>query len=161
MGEHDGAVLAELVEEPVQGRVVAAGSGPLEPATVVINDDGQVAVATLAGDLVNPDPSQPIEPIDSGVDVGVDPGDDRADGPPRVSQELDHRGLRGVDRQPRGLIVEVTGIGRNVLRPSDLGDDDTVVAAPDPWGVDFEEHLHRAEIEGAPAAAALTMIELR
>ena len=39
----------------MQGRFIAAGCGPHEPAGVVVDDDGQVVVAALVGDLIDPD----------------------------------------------------------------------------------------------------------
>jgi hypothetical protein len=52
----------------------------------MVDDHDQVVVPPLVGDLVDPDPAQPIEPIHDGVDIGVDPGDDRPDRPPRDPQ---------------------------------------------------------------------------
>ena len=65
--------------------------GSDETAAVVVNDDSQVAVAALVGDLVDPDPTKPSEPVHRRVDVCIDAGDDRSDGPPRDAQQLDHR----------------------------------------------------------------------
>ena len=45
----------------LQGGVVAARSGPHEPAAVMIDDHDQIAVPALVGDLVDPDPAQPVE----------------------------------------------------------------------------------------------------
>ena len=63
---------AELVEEDVECGVVAAGAGPHQVAAVVVDDDDQVAVAAFVGDLVDPDPTQSLEPVDGRVDVCVD-----------------------------------------------------------------------------------------
>jgi hypothetical protein len=57
---------------------VAAGGGPHQPAGVVVDHDHQVLVPALVGDLIDPDPLEPLEPVDAGVDVGHDPGDDVA-----------------------------------------------------------------------------------
>ena len=64
MREQRRPVGAELVEEHVQRGVVAAGPGPHEPAAVMIDDHDQIAVAAFVGDLVDPDPAQPLETID-------------------------------------------------------------------------------------------------
>jgi transposase len=82
---------AELVEEHAQGGVVAARAGPHQRAGVVVHDDDQVVVAAFVGDLVDPDAAQPIEAVHDGVDIGVDPRDDRPDGAPGDPQELAHR----------------------------------------------------------------------
>jgi hypothetical protein len=104
VGQVGGALGAELVEEHPEGGVVAAGAGPHQPAGVVIDNDDQVAVPALVGDLVDPDPAQPVEPVDASVDVGVDAGDDRPDGAPRDPQQLADRRLGGSHRQPGGQI---------------------------------------------------------
>jgi hypothetical protein len=36
----------------------------------VVNDHGEVAVATLVGDLIDTDPRQPRQAIDRRVDIG-------------------------------------------------------------------------------------------
>ena len=58
IGEQRRAFGAEFVEEHVQRGVVAAGSGPHEPAAVMIDDHDQIAVPALVGDLVDPDPAE-------------------------------------------------------------------------------------------------------
>ena len=91
VGEGGGPFGAELIEEHAQGGVVAARAGPHQRAGVVVDDHDQVAVPALVGDLVDPDAAQPLEPVHGGVDIGVDPGDDRPDRPPRDPQQLAHR----------------------------------------------------------------------
>jgi pimeloyl-ACP methyl ester carboxylesterase len=49
----------------------------------VIDHDGEVVTATLVGDLVDPDPGQPVQAVTERVDVGPDPGNDRPDRAPR------------------------------------------------------------------------------
>ena len=80
MGQQRGSFGAEFVEEHFQGGVVAARSGPHELAAVMVNDDDQVSVAALVGDLVDPDPAQPVQSVNGRVDVGVHARDDRSDG---------------------------------------------------------------------------------
>jgi hypothetical protein len=55
------AGLAKGVEEPFQGRLARAGRGPHQPASVVVDDHGQVALALLVADLVDPDAAQPLQ----------------------------------------------------------------------------------------------------
>ena len=59
-----GATLgAEQVEERLQGLAIMSCRGPHQSAGVVIDDHHQVLVAAPIGDLVDPDPRQPIERI--------------------------------------------------------------------------------------------------
>ncbi len=44
----------------LQRGVVAARSRPHQPAAVMVDDHDQIAVAALVGDLVDPDPAQPV-----------------------------------------------------------------------------------------------------
>jgi hypothetical protein len=44
-------------------------------------------------DLVDPDPTQPVEQIDLADSLGRDPLEDRADRPPRNAHQLSDRGL--------------------------------------------------------------------
>src|ERR1700716_2848072 len=48
----------QRIEEGVHGRAFPARTGPHQPAAVVVYHDGQVLVAALVGDLVDPDPLQ-------------------------------------------------------------------------------------------------------
>ena len=50
------ALFPELVEEPEHRRAIAASACPHQPAGVVVDHDGQVAVALAVRDLVDPDP---------------------------------------------------------------------------------------------------------
>jgi len=88
------ALGAEQVEEPAQGGLVPARRGPDQPPTVMIDNDGQVAVALPVADLTDADPAQPREPVDPGHGVGGNPGDDRPDGAPGDAHQLHHRALR-------------------------------------------------------------------
>jgi hypothetical protein len=60
---------------------------------VVIDDNGQVPLAFAVADLVDPDPTQPVEQIDLADSLGRDPLEDRADRPPRDAHQLSDRGL--------------------------------------------------------------------
>lgn len=83
VGDVRAAVLAEKIEEGLQGLVVAAGPCPHQPAAVVIDYHGEVAVAALVADLVDPYAAQASEAVDGGGDVGTDAANDGADGAPR------------------------------------------------------------------------------
>src|SRR5205807_4404602 len=78
MGELGGAVGTELIKEHVQRGVVASGTSPHQPAAVMVDNHDEIAVPPLVGDLVDPDAPQPVEAVNGGVDVCVDPGHDRA-----------------------------------------------------------------------------------
>jgi hypothetical protein len=93
MGEPGGAVGTELIKEHVQRGVVAAGTGPHQPAGVMVDDGDEIAVPALVGDLVDPNASHPVEAVNRGVDVSVDPRHDRADRAPRHPQQRHHRAL--------------------------------------------------------------------
>jgi len=62
VGDLGGSFRAESVEERSQRGFVTARRGPYQRAAVVVDDDGQVAVVVLVGDLIDPDPTQPREP---------------------------------------------------------------------------------------------------
>ncbi len=63
LGDQRAALRAEGVEERVQGGLVPAWRGPHQPAGVVVDHDRQIPVPALVGDLVDPDPAQPGEPV--------------------------------------------------------------------------------------------------
>ena len=161
MGQQGSAFVAELVEEHLQIGVGAARAGPHQMSGVVIDHDDQVAVPALVGDLIDPDPTQPIEAIDSGFDVVIDPGDDRADRAPRHPQQLTGRGLRGAHRQPRRQVIEVAGVADTVTSPRHRHHRRAMSAAPDPWSVGFDEHLRRAGIQRPPPPPTITVVVAR
>ena len=72
------ARFAELVEEALDDLAVAAGGCPDQPAGVVVDDDGQVALALTMRYLIDPDPSQAVQEI--GFLLGFR-GDTLDDGP--------------------------------------------------------------------------------
>ena len=55
MGELRRAFRTQRVEEHLEGGVVAARAGPYESAAVMVNDDDQIPMSALVGDLVDPD----------------------------------------------------------------------------------------------------------
>ena len=58
------AVRAEFVEEHRHVGVGAPRGGPHQSPAVVVDHDDQILVPALVGDLIDPDPPQPVEPID-------------------------------------------------------------------------------------------------
>ena len=165
MGDHPAPILAgvftgccQRVEEAVQGGLVATGRGAHQAPGVVVDDDGEVLVALLVGDLVDADLPQPGELIDRGGGVGPVAGDDRSDGAPRDPHQLTRRGLRGLRRQPRNLLIERERMPGPVARPRHPGDDDAVIPAADPRGVGFEEHLNLTEVQAPPPSASLAPV---
>jgi len=129
---------------------------PDQPAGVVIDDDHQVLVATPIGDLVDPDPFQPVERVTGGAGVGHDAGGDRADGAPRGAHQLDDGGLRRVRHQPRHLIIERFRVPRVVTSPRHPSDDHPMITAAHPWRVGLQEHTHGSCVQCPPPAPALT-----
>ena len=161
MGQQRGAFVAEFVEEHFQRGVVAARAGPHQVPGVVIDDDDQVAVSALVGDLIDPDPTQPIEAIDALLDVVVDTGDDRADRAPRHPQQLTRRRLRGAHRQPRHHVIEVTRMTNTVPGPRHRHHRRAVRATPDSRCVGLDEHLRRARVQRPPPAPTITVVIAR
>ena len=149
---------AEEIEELLESVLVVAGFGPHQPTGVVIDDDHQILVAAPVGDLVDPDPFEPVEGIGDLACVGDDAGGDRPDGAPGDPHQLDHRGLRRVGHEPRHLIVEIPGVTGAVTGPGHPCHRHSVVAAVHPWGICFDEHLRRARMEWPPPASSFAMV---
>jgi len=151
-------LLPELVEEPAQGGLVPPGCGPHQPARVVVHDHGEVPVAPLVGDLIDPDPPQVREPVVPGLHVLPDPGDDRPDGTPRDPHQLRHRGLRALGRQPRDLLIEHPGVARTVPRPGHRGHRHPMLPTRHPRRLRLQHHLDRAQIQGPPPPPTLSPV---
>ena len=133
----------EPIEERAQRGPVAARRGPQQPARIVIDHDGDVAVAAFVGDLVDPDPGQPVQAVTDGFDVGPDPSDDRTDGAPGDAHQLGDGGLGTLRDQPRHRLVKAQSVPCAVSRPRHVRDHDAVLTAGDPWRVGLQPHLHR------------------
>jgi hypothetical protein len=115
-------------------------------------------VATLVGDLIDPDPVQPREPVVDRVDVGPDPGQDRSHRAPSDPHQLGDRRLRALRGQPGHLLVEHVGMTGAVARPGELSHRDAVDRAVHPWRVGLEKHLDRAQVEPSPASAPVPLV---
>jgi hypothetical protein len=158
VGDLRAPVFTEEVEERLQGCLVPPRCGPDQAAGVVVDHDGEEPVAALVADLVDPDPAQPREPVHSRVDVGRDPGDDRAHGPPGDPHQLGDRGLRARHREPGDLVVERAGVPGVVPRPGHRGDHDPVLRARHPRRVGFQHRADHAEVQGPPPSPALPLV---
>ena len=161
VGQLRSAFVAEFVVEHLKVGVGAARADPHQMAGVVIDHDDQVAVSALVGDLIDPDPSQPVDAINTRLDICIDPRDDRPDGAPRHPQQLTRRGLRGAHRQPRRQVVEVAGVADTVTSPRHRRYRRAMSSAPDPWRVGFDEHLRRAGVQRPPPPTTITTVVAR
>ena len=143
----------------LDGLAVAAGGRPDQPAAVVIDDNGQVALPAAMAYLINADPPQPGEQIDLALRLIGDAFADPADRSPRDTHQLRNRGLGAVDGQPRRLVLERAREPRVVTRPRHRADHDTVATARHPRRFGLHERERRAEIQRAPAPPAVSKIE--
>jgi hypothetical protein len=154
-----GAALgSEQVEEPAQGGHVPPRAGPHQLASVVVDHHRKVSMPLLVGHFVDADPTQPRQPVHPGPGVGGDPGADRPHRAPADPQQLPDRGLGGVHRQPRHLVVEGQGVARVVPRPGHLHHARPTPGAVHPRCIRLQEHLHHPEIQPTPAAASPTPV---
>jgi len=158
VGQQGGAFGSKSIEERFECRSVSTGCGPDQPAAVVTDDHRDVAVALLVADLIDPDPSQPLEPIDGGVDVSDHAGDDRPDRAPRDPHQPGHGRLRGLHGQPGDLIVEEAGVTGVMASPRHRRDQHSMLPTRDSGRVRLELRDHRPEIKGSPPPPALTPV---
>lgn len=155
------AFFAELVEEPLDRLAVTARGGPDQSAGVVIDDDGQVALALAMTNLVDADSSQPVEQIDVALRLVTDAFAESADRAPRDPHQLGDRRLGCVDGQPRGLVLEGAREPRAVPGPRDCADHHAVTTTTHPRRVGLHERQRRPEIQRSPTPASVTLIEPR
>src|SRR4051794_15979389 len=153
------AVRAERVEERLDALAVAAGRGPHQPAGVVVDDDGQIALPLAVADLVDPDPTQPGEQVAPPGRLGRDTFTDRTDRAPRDPQQLGDGLARALHRQPRRLVLEGPGKARPVARPRHRADDHTMLTAAHPRRLRLDIGQRRAKVKRPPAPPPLTEIE--
>jgi hypothetical protein len=155
------AVLAETVEELLQCLLVTSGVRPQQHAGVVVDHHGQVLVAALVADLVDPDPAEVREPVGGRLGVGHHPGHDGPDRAPRDAQQLAHRRLRTMRHQPRRGVIERVGVPGAVAGPRHLGSDHAMLSAAHPRRVSLEERPDRAEVQRPPPSPALALVITR
>ncbi len=134
------------------------GLGPHQPAAVVVDHDGQVLVAALVGDLIDPDPLQAGQRVDPRGGVGPHPSDDGSDCAPGDSHQLGDRSLRALCGQPGHLLIERAGVSSAVSGPGDLSHRRPVSGAVDPRGVSFEEDPDGSHVEPTPPPPPLTTV---
>ena len=158
VGDLSTPIRSQRVEEPVQGRVVAAGRGPDQPAAVVVDHDRDVVVSALIGDLVDADTPQIGKPINRLISISPHPRDDRPHGAPGDPHQLTHRGFRTRHGQPGHSVIEGIGMSGMMARPRHRDHRRPISGAVDPRGVGLQHHLHRAPIQGPPAAPTFTTV---
>jgi len=148
----------QRIEEGAHGRAFPAGTGPHQAAAVVINHDGQVLVAALVGDLIDPDPRQAGERVEPGRGIGPHPSDDRSDCAPSDPHQLGDRGLRALGGQPGHLLVKRAGVSSAVAGPGNLPHGRPVNRAIHPRGVSLEEDLGGPHVQRTPPAPTLATV---
>jgi len=158
MGDRGTAFGTELVEEPTQRCPVPARGSPQQPTRIMVDHDGQVAVVSLIGDLVDADAGQPVQAVAEGFDVDPDPGDDRAHGAPGDAHQLRDRALRTLGHQPGDRLIEAQRVPRTVACPGHVRDNNPVLGAADPRRLGLEEHPHRSGVQSPPAAPSLASV---
>ena len=129
------------------------GRAPHDRAAVMVNDRGQVALATAVGDLVTADRHEPGQPRLVEM-VGDDPRDDQADRVPADPQQAGDRCLGHLLRQPRDDVFEVARVRRARPRPRHGLVAHAAVGAAQPAQLALDDAAVGAEIEVAPALDA-------
>jgi hypothetical protein len=124
----------------------------------MVDDDRQVLVVTLVGDLIDPDPGQAGEPVMQRLDVGPDPGDDRPHRAPRDPHQLRDRGLGALGRQPGDQVVEAEGVTRAVPSPRHRLHRDPVRQTAHPGRLRLQPDRDRAQIQAPPPPRALAPV---
>ena len=153
-----GVLVLQQHPQPLVRLPQPAGSGPDKQAGVMIDDDDQVLVALAVGDLVDPDPPQPGQPVGAGGSLGGDPGDDVPDGPPPGAHQLADGGLGGRARQPGDGVLERAGMPGAVPRPRHGCDRHAVPGAGHPRRGAFQLGPDRAQVQGPPPAPLALVI---
>ncbi len=118
----------------------------------MVNNNSQILVATLVGDLINPNPSQVGERVIKLVRVIPYSGNDRPHRTPRDPHQLGDRSLRRLSRQPGDLRIEVMGMTGMVSGPRNSRNRHTMNPTRHPRRVGFQIHLNRPAIKATPAA---------
>ena len=161
VGDEGAPVLAQRIEECGERRGVAARRSPDQPPRSVVHHDGEVLVAPLVADLVDPDPGQVREPVEQALGVVPDPFDDRPDRPPRHPHQLSDRGLGRLRRQPRHLLVERASMASVVASPRNGCHDHAMIPALHPRRIGLHEHLDRTKVQRPPPAPARARVVRR
>jgi hypothetical protein len=160
MGELAGAIGSEGIKEAFQGLLIVAGRGPHQPAGVVVDHHGQVAMALAVGDLVDADAPQPSRrsmswPASSATRVTIRPAVRQATPAARRPPPGRWHG------QPRRGVLKRPGEPRSMPRPRHRGDHHPMGRATNPGRVGLQEHPHHAKVQPTPAAPALALVIAR
>jgi len=143
-------VVAGSGEEREQGGLVLPGVRKEEPACVVVDDDGQVAVAAAVAHLVDADAANTFKAPMKRLGLLGHPFHDGDDAAPRNVEDLRHGGLVGSARQPGDEVLERSGEARARPCPRDMLDHHAVLRTPHSGCVGLDEGLHEAEVERTP-----------
>jgi hypothetical protein len=149
-----GSLRPEGVEELIHGLGIPAHPSPQQPAGVMVDDDGEVLVAFLIGNLIDPDPADPGQAVVDRVDVGPDPGHDRPDGAPGDPYQRRHRGLGGVGGQPGHLVVEVEGVPGPGPGPRDMAGHHPAAGAGHSRNLRLDPHHQHSGVQVPPPPPA-------
>ncbi|MER3485587.1 MAG: hypothetical protein C4345_06085 [Chloroflexota bacterium] len=124
----------------------------------MVDDHGQVALALAVADLVDADPAQMVERIETSALLGGDPGQDPADRQPGDPHQLRDRPLRALAGKPGDLVLEAAREARVVARPRHRRDHHTMPLAAHPRRLRLQEADRGAQIERTPPPPALTRV---
>jgi hypothetical protein len=155
------ALFAEQIQELLDRLAVPARTGPHEPAGVMVHDNGEVSLPLADRDLIHPDPLQAREQVAGGELLIGHPGADPADRSPRDPHQLRDRGLGGLHRQPRDLILELAGEHGVVSGPRDRRHNHAVTLAAHSGRVGLEIRERRPEVQRPPAPPAVAEVVAR
>ncbi len=152
---------AEQVEEAAQRGLVAALARPHQPPGVVVDHAEQETPACAVGNLVDPDPVQPRQPVGAPSQLRDHPDHDRRHRPPRHPQQDRQRRERHMGGQPRRGVLETGAEPRPVPRPRHRDHRHPVLDAGHPRRLGLQIHPGGAQIHTPPAAPALATVITR
>lgn len=152
MGQRRGPLGAQGIEERVHTRLITPCPGPDQAATVVVDDHHQVTVPAPVGDLIDPDPGQPVQTVTTGSSRQLrgHPRHHRPDRPPRTPQQRRRRRPRHLRGTPGHLLLERVGVSRRRRSPRDHRGDHPVLGAAHPHRTSHHEHPPQPGIHRPP-----------
>ena len=149
-------VLAELVEERLQRRGVAARTGPHDRARAVVADLSEVALPATVADLVNADHHQALQALDIEA-VSDDPLDDLTDGVPANPQQRGDRGLGHLLGHEGDQVLKVAGVPRPGPCPRNRLHADAAVRATHAPQLVLDQAAVAGQVEMTPAPPRAVM----
>src|SRR5450830_384046 len=158
MGDLRGSFRPERIKERAQGGLVLTRRHPDQTAAVVVDDNGQILVSALIGNLIDPDPGEAGELVVQFLGISPNPGDDRADRAPRDPHQLRDRRLGRLRGQPRDLRIEVVGVTGPVPGPRHGRDAHPVDAARHPRRVGFQLDPNRSRVQRSPPSSTVALV---